>query len=326
MIGAAQDTLDRLLARGVLARPGTRERLTQGDWDKLERTPEGVPLLLREGTEAYLAAVGSDWDCPLTPHGTRTPTGPGLSLAATLHLAHYSRQCVQDESPLRKAVSDLLRLSTTGHGPSGLAIELGSSVGADLPALGALAETVVAIDSYVVPLRWAAQRCMGQRPLIVERQGGHAFRTSRIPVDSAETQAGLGRVVTICGNALDPPFVAECADIVLALNVLDNVTAPLTLLGQIDALLKPGGLAVIGSPFHWQDTITALQRRPESVTGTSSGPDAVRALLGGKGPGMEQVSWELLEEREVDWVVRDHDRCAMTYRVWLMAAKKRVQP
>lgn len=312
-----ENALSRLLALEVLVQPGapTPTPMSHADWATLQRTPEGVPLLLRRQHEEYRAAVGTDWSADLADLAS-------LGDSAKRHLSHYAGQSDLESleaGPLRRSVRDLLQ--THVPGPVPLAVELGCSTGPDVEALARVAQSVLAIDSYVVPLRWLARRLAGQSPRTVLRERGQNFTFG--PPSETLGSVATDAVVAVCANALDPPLLPESVDVVLALNVVDSVMSPLTLLGQIDAILKPGGIAIIGSPFHWRADITPVQEQFASLYPELTGPQAVAEVMGGRSPHAPQIDWQLLETREVPWVLRDHRRCATLYDVWLAAIVKR---
>ena len=87
-----------------------------------------------------------------------------------------------------------------------------------------------------------------QRKRIVayeRRERGRTFRPVEGMYDPPRN------VLFLVGDALDPPFLGETFDLVGALNLLDNVGVPMTLLGQADALLgshKFAGLLILDKP------------------------------------------------------------------------------
>ena len=65
----------------------------------------------------------------------------------------------------------------------------------------------------------------------------------------------------LVADILDPPLERECADVILAINVLDSITQPYLLLQRLDALLKKGGTLLLAAPFAWADHVTAPQEQ-----------------------------------------------------------------
>ncbi len=95
-----------------------------------------------------------------------------------------------------------------------------------------------------------------------------------------------------------------CHDAVLVANVLDRVPEPRLLLGQVALALRPGGVALITSPFSWSDKYTG---RSNWIGATykdgeaQRSSDALHALLAGFG-------FEVLEEGSVPLLLPEHSR------------------
>ncbi|PKN56953.1 MAG: hypothetical protein CVU56_13490 [Deltaproteobacteria bacterium HGW-Deltaproteobacteria-14] len=280
-----------------------------GPWSTVRWTPDGVPILMAD-PEAYLAAVGDDAVRPLD----------AVSFEGLTYLARYLPTALEPGAALRIAVRDAL----AWHAPLGgaLGVEFGCSVGADLGSLRAVCDAVIGVDGSVVGARAARALCAGEGVPRLVRVEGRSF-ASAAPV----VQAPLDGVTVVVGNALDPPVHAGCADVVMAVNLLDTVSEPVNLLGQLDAVLRAGGLMLLASPFSWQDGVTA----PEEQLGGGTVPalaalgsaEAVLAILRGETPLLPHLAYEILETIEdVPWSLRDHARCAFHYSSWLVAARK----
>ena len=110
------------------------------------------------------------------------------------------------------------------------------------------------------------------------------------------------------------------------MNLLDNVTSPLNLLAQLDALLKPGGLLVVASPFNWNDAITpANEQLAGSLDPAFEGLDSAQALktvMSGQSPYHTHLSYTVVDERNVSWSIREHARCSVLYQVFMCALRK----
>jgi len=145
----------------------------------------------------------------------------------------------------------------------------------------------------------------------------------------------LGRDVTfLLADALDPPLAAGAFDAVVALNLLDNVRAPAVLLGQMDALLKPGGVALLSTPYGWDSAITDDGERIGGAAGRRFGGDPVQelhALLGGEPlarPGADGVPaapwrWRIEDEDlHVPWTLVRDARCRFAYDLHVVLARK----
>ena len=53
-----------------------------------------------------------------------------------------------------------------------------------------------------------------------------------------------------------PPFEAEVFPLVVAMSVLDTIVHPVFGLGQLDALLAPGGLLLLAAPYNRAPSVT----------------------------------------------------------------------
>jgi SAM-dependent methyltransferase len=292
-----------------LRHPARDVEMTQALWDALPRSGDGVPLVVADG-EAYLAAVADELTAPLD----------ALPYAAIQHLARYLPHVGRPRAPLRRAIAGAL----ARHAPRrvGLAFEAGCSVGPDLRTLARRADHVIACDAWLAPLRAARALLAGEAVPVPVRDEGRTFHWAPEPL----LLPRVDNVTLLAANALDPPLSAETVDIALAVNLLDNVPAPLTLLGQLDAVLKPGGLLVLASPFHWVDAITepAEQLGGGTVAGFNGigSAAALRALLRAETPYLDWVRYDVLETTDVPWRVRDHARCEISYRVHVLVARK----
>ena len=88
-----------------------------------------------------------------------------------------------------------------------------------------------------------------------------------------------GRTAMVCGDVHDPPFEAEVFRSVIALNLIDSVRDPYTMFGQSHALVAPGGLLTVGSPFTWRTSITQQSRWLESMGSASDSAEDVLMKL-----------------------------------------------
>jgi len=125
-------------------------------------------------------------------------------------------------------------------------------------------------------------------------------------------------------DAIDPPFKQESFDFIVSLNMLDNVNLPLVLIGQMDALLKPGGKLLITCPYEWREDI--CDPKEWLVTDEIDSPEAVRQILeGAVFPEME-LNYEILEEHHnIPWPLRNHDRYWSLFLTHILLARKKIQ-
>jgi SAM-dependent methyltransferase len=280
-----------------------------GPWESVRWTEDGIPILLTD-PDRYLERVGDDVSLPLD----------ALSFPALAHLSRYLPQLVAPNTPMRRAIRGALERHLDGR--VGLAVELGCSVGPDLRTLRMFAREVIGIDLSIAALRAARAQLDGEVVPLLARIEGRSFRSEDpiclLPMDG---------ITVAVGNALDPPLFPGVADVVASVNVLDSVRSPVNLVGQMDSTLKPGGLLIIASPFCWADDFTP----PEEALGggTIEGfaslgtADALVELLSGRLPILSHLDYEILEQSDVPWSLRDHARSVTSYDVHVLVARKR---
>jgi len=279
-----------------------------GAWDGVVYSPDGIPLLLSE-QDRYLEAIGDDLTAPLDQ----------LGFESLAHLACYLPQLLAPNAPMRRAVRRALYDFLERK--SELSVELGCSIGADLRTLAEVSHETIGIDLNLAALRAAHTHLSGLPLPLLERVEGRSFRSAP-PIQLA----AIDDVHLAVGNAMDPPLFSACADVVLAVNLLDSVSNPLALIGQIDAILKDGGLLILTSPFAWKDSLTPPE---EALGGGTHEPfvelgtaGALKAILeGGLGVSIP-FRYEILRAEDVPWTLRDHARAVTHYDVHVLVARK----
>lgn len=185
---------------------------------------------------------------------------------------------------------------------------------ADLPAAvaarivagagGALARNDALVDVYARSRHGDLQdwlrRVVGALPGDVLEMGAGLGACERDDVVALDHNLALlrrhpGR--RVCGDAADPPFLPDRFDAVVLANVLDSCAEPGLVLGQADALLKPGGTLVVTCAYAFQDAITPRARRfaPSDLVAALDG----RGTLGGYGvphrlvEAVDAIAWPL---------------------------------
>lgn len=205
--------------------------------------------------------------------------------------------------------------------PSGDVCELGCGAGRVSLELARDGRRVVGIDADPGALSLGvAVRDEGRASGVV-REIGATYRDVRIEAPSL-----AGRDVTfVVADALNPPLRAESFDAVVALNLLDNVRVPATLIGQIDALLKPGGVALLSTPYAWDSAHTDDAERLGGAAGRPYGgqPEAeLLRVLQGDLPGATWRFEVLLQEPRVPYVLTRDDRCRFVYDAHVVVVRK----
>jgi SAM-dependent methyltransferase len=195
-----------------------------------------------------------------------------------------------------------------------LSIDLGCSVGRYTFELARMSRFVVGLDLRFKSILAAAQ---------FQRQGGVVYNRRRRALLFEEVKTDFEppqNVLFIAGNAIEPPFLKESFDLLAGLNLLDNIKMPRIILGQINALLRNGGILILGSPYDWRLDICKITEWLESEM--MSAPEMVRGILEGKVLPEYSLDYTIESETDIIWPLKNHDRYWSTYNVNLIRAIK----
>ena len=275
---------------------------------------EGVPCILRDVVGWLQQEVSA---CPfslalpgsfskLVPgKQPRTPEAERAFVSAFADF-HYG-----DADENRSYWKTVIGLTDETKGP---VLDLGCSVGR-LAFESGTASLSVGLDLRLSVLV-LAERFRRQSRVAYER------RLAADKFESVETEyRASANVLFIAGDALDPPFRMESFDRVSALNLLDNVNAPLILLGQMDALLRPGGAIILGSPYEWREDITPKAEWFETRGGDSA--SVLKSLLTGVLMPEMGLRYSIESEHShLSWTIRNHARYHSRFMSHLTKARK----
>lgn len=247
----------------------------------------------------------------------------GFTLEELSHLSRYAPALGESTAPMRDQLRQWLRAFAPPEAE--LAVEAGCSVGSELRILRQFARRVFGFDVSPSALRLAAAQLAGRPFAHRDRIEGRSFEHH-----SDWQLPAVADVLVALASVLAPPVRDGAADIVLALNLLDNVAAPIEALARLDAMLKPGGLLIIGSPFAWRDDITPVEAQLGGGTvpamAAMGSPASLKAILAGETPLLPTLRHEVLATSEVSWRLRDHARCEIHYEVHMIATRKGAAP
>ncbi|NYZ17588.1 methyltransferase domain-containing protein [Azospirillum sp. RWY-5-1] len=210
----------------------------------------------------------------------------------------------------------------------GPAIDLGCACGRTAFELAARVDgPVLGIDLNWPLLRVARRALETGEAVYPRRRVGMVYDRRRYPVRFA----GMERVDFWIADAQAPPFADDAFGFAAALNIVDCVASPPALLAALDRLVRPGGAAVLATPFDWSTGATPVeawlgghsQRGPQDgssetmlrlLTTPGAHPQSTRRLAPLGGPV------------EVDWAVRLHERSAMLYRAHVVVLESARHP
>ena len=265
--------------------------------------------------------------------------GPGSAFDATRqHLSTYAWDHYGDLDPSETSGTDDLHSPRPGAtvrcleqglallpaSPDGPILDLGCSVGRTAFTLASRTDDLVlGIDVNHSMLR-LAQRVLTDGVVRYPR------RRVGIVFDRRELEAqleGADRVDFWACDALALPFGAGVFGLAVAMNVIDNVSSPLDLLATVVHAVRPGGSAVIATPYDWTTAATPAQAW---IGGHSQrGPDGgaseplLRTLLTPGAHPQSPAGLRLVGELDdVAWHARLHDRSVVHYRSHLLAVDR----
>ncbi|MBH24370.1 MAG: hypothetical protein CMH57_07965 [Myxococcales bacterium] len=222
-------------------------------------------------------------------------TQRALDLLSEVKLPEHPRALVAGCGPGREALELAARLRRSGADDARV-------VACDIdPALLSCLDTLRREGSLEALLRGSVDLWRSPEPIVL----GAPLR------EAAED------VELVCADILDPPFPPGSFDLIVALNLLDNVTDPLALLNQLNLQLRPGGLLLLSSPFAWHERITPRDKRLAFAVPHARMEDRMlleKLLTGaiplGYGPPM---TFRSLATDRLTWHLRVHDTHYQTY-------------
>lgn len=286
---------------------------------------DGVPVVLRDMAEWWRqsraglsrAAVA---DATLVDYFNRLDAvAPDRydqrSLLSTYFDAHYGDPTPPGGWPSAEDYWRHVVATVESTATGGSALDLGCGVGRLGFELARFHDRVVGLDLNFHLVAAAARIQRSGRVDYQRRLRGLQFQPVSLfrPVPD--------NVLFLVADALDPPFDAASFDTVAALNLLDNVSVPLTLIGQMDALLRRAGTLLIGSPYEWRHDISEPSQWLEDAN--RDAPGVLRAILAERLIEALPLDYRIVADiADLPWVLRQHQRFWQRFSVHLLAARK----
>jgi SAM-dependent methyltransferase len=286
---------------------------------------DGLPVLVPD-LPRYLAEVGvyllarDDLWAPVADLlGAVTPPGAWFD-AARLHLSGYVRDhwgacdTSDSDSPAPGQAWSLAEAGLALIGPvAGPVIELGAAAGGVTRALAERLNTpVLGVDLSAPVMRFATRALRGGTLRYPLRLSGTAYAEREIAVPPPIR----GHASVWLADAMVPPVAEGCAGLVVALNLLDCVTDPVSLLRAAAGLLRPGGHLLLCTPRDWSTTAT-----PAEAWVAARSAEAATADLGAWAARVSGLSLQAHSENH-PWAVRVHARATMHYRSDLLVLRR----
>ena len=163
------------------------------------------------------------------------------------------------------------------------------------------------VEAHVTAQRVAA--LPGTTPVMAPAAGDAAAALPPVRPETVSFAQGDACTLDAAQPALQNAATGDGTfDAVLASNLLCRLPAPAEFLARVPALLRPGGVFVLASPYSWLEEYTAKERwlggycEDEAAGGLPVGSAAtVDALL-------ESHGMELVQRFEAPFVIREHAR------------------
>ncbi len=210
--------------------------------------------------------------------------------------------------------------------PSGSALVLGCGPGGELAALAGhralQGRQVVLADSNLAALAWGQWLAQDGALALPWRSSATRIAWSQAALPAAEHQQ-MAAAQWVCADALHPPWPAGSAAVVISLALLDTVSDPIALVQQVEALLAPGGVWLVASPWCWQNRVTPLPRQLERFVEGADLVGGLQALLTGQ--EIEGLGAGLRLERHADnvpWALQMHPRFQANYALQVMLLRR----
>jgi len=199
----------------------------------------------------------------------------------------------------------------------GPAIDIGCAVGGNTFALAErLRRLTVGVDLNFAMLRLASAALRERRMRYARRRVGLAYDRSERSVETPHREL----IDFWCCDAAALPFAPATFAFAASINVIDCLASPHDALVEIARVLRPGGTALITTPYDWSPTATPVEQwlGGHSQRGAHRGASEpmLRRIL--DEVGLTIVS----EEPSVPWRLRLHDRSTMEYSVHVVVARR----
>jgi SAM-dependent methyltransferase/uncharacterized protein YbaR (Trm112 family) len=329
-VGAERD--DEVIA-GVLVCPNA---VCRQEYPIIDGIPVIVADLARLFAERGIEALLRDDLDPVLESFLGDAIGPGTWLDALRQsVSTYAWDGWADLDPAeaagepspgaaRRCLARLHALAGEGRGVRH-ALDLGCAAGRTSFALAARhpGALVLGIDTGLALLR-LARRAAGGRVRYARRRLGLVYDRRDFPV----AMPGAERVDFWACDAAALPFAPATADLVVALNLLDCVPSPRTLLAAMADALAPDGTLLLATPYDWAAHATPpaawIGGHSQRAADGGAPEPFLRALLREGAHPQSVAGLSLLGEDDAfAWHTRMHDRSCVRYATHLLALRRR---
>ena len=274
-----------------------------------------IEMLLRDDLDpAVLSllgdAIGPDTWFDIIRQGVSTY---GWDAYADLDPAEEERAPVPGAA--RRCLAQLLQLAQPWRPlGAGLVLDLGCAAGrTSFELAAATGGLVLGIDSNLALLRLARRVAQSGTVRYPRRRIGAVYDDRCFQADlPARSQVDFWA----CDVAALP--IAGPCDAAVALNLLDCVADPVQLLAGMAALLAPGGVLLLATPFDWSLRATPFEGwiggHSQRGPGDGAAEPLLRSLVTEGAHPRAVAGLRIAGSADCDWHTRLHDRSAVAYR------------
>lgn len=298
-------------------------------WPQLAGTAAPLPVLLPDADQgAEMAArVGELMDNPQHLQRWADSDDPQLSALAsgllTYAQAHFGAWTAE---ALPHPDLRWLRGWLPQDLPAGPVVILGGGPGGELAALAGdpalRGRSVYLSDSNLAALAWGQRLATEGSLALPYRASATRLAWSQVHLP-AEVHAQLAAATWVCTDALHPVWPAGQVAAVVTMSLIDTVVDPIALVQQVEALLAPGGVWLMASPWCWQNRVTPPARQLERFVAAADLADGLAALLsGGVVPGLGSGLRVERQRDGVPWRLQMHPRFEANYALQVVLFRR----
>lgn len=252
-----------------------------------------------------------------------------LSTYVFNHYAEFDVQATGPDFPFY-SIATVLRqgISLMGGMPDGLILDLGCSVGRTaFEQASCTNDLVLGIDLNYGMLQMAGTIMNRRSVTYGRRRGGIVFEQREFPISFPRMEA----VDFWVADVTNLPFADATIALGTSLNLVDCVSNPYDHLRELTRVLRPGGSALLSTPYDWSTYATPLESwiggHSQRSENQGRSAEALRSLFDNGGHPQAIKGLELAAERDnVPWTLRMHERSLVTYFAHLLVGRKSPDP
>lgn len=225
------------------------------------------------------------------------------------------------------AIADVFGKSATllNEKINGCLIDIGCSVGRTTFELARRNEgPVLGVDLNFGMLKIAREVIEQGRVTYPLRREGIVYERRSFPVNFEN----LSRIDFWVCDAVALPFCRDVFSGAASFNLLDCLWSPYEHLREISRILQPQAGAIVSTPFDWSPNVTPVEAwlggHSQRAQHQGLGGAFLRTLLNSEKSPAELRRLTIMQEQDITWNLRLHDRSLMQYLTHMVILKKKI--